>query len=76
MQYNSRRQAIDGTWLPGYWLSNLNLTASKLARGLDVSLGVLNLFNQHYVQPGSDNNWQNALEQDGRSFRVRLDYRY
>jgi iron complex outermembrane receptor protein len=76
LQYSSERQAIDGTQLNGYWLSNLNLIADKWARGLEVSLGLYNLFDQHYEHPGADNNWQKALAQDGRSVRIKFDYRF
>jgi iron complex outermembrane receptor protein len=74
LQYYSKRQAIDGTQLDGYWLSNLNLIADKLAKGLEVSLGLFNLFDANYVHPGSQFNWQNTIEQDGRSVRVKLEY--
>ena len=76
LQYYSKRQTLDGTKLDGYWLSNLNLVADKLARGLEVSLGIYNLFDAHYENPGSDINWQNALQQDGRSIRVKLDFQF
>ena len=76
LQYSSKRQAIDGTRLDGYWLSNLNLVADKWARGLEVSLGIYNLFDAHFAHPGSDINWQNAIEQNGRSVRVKLDYQF
>jgi outer membrane receptor protein involved in Fe transport len=76
LQYSSARQAIDGTDLDGYWLSNLQLSADKWAKGLEVALGFYNLFDARYTHPGSDINWQNALEQDGRSVRVKLDYRF
>ncbi len=75
LQYYSKRQAIDGTQLDGYWLSNLNLIADKWTKRLEVSLGIYNLFDAHYAHPGSDINWQNAIEQDGRSVRVKLEYR-
>jgi iron complex outermembrane receptor protein len=74
LQHYSKRQAIDGTQLDGYWLSNLNLIADKLAKGLEVSLGLFNLFDANYAHPGSQFNWQNAIEQDGRSVRVKLEY--
>lgn len=76
LQYSSKRQTIDGSDLDGYWLSNLNLSTDKLARGLEVSLGVYNLFDARYAHPGSDINWQNALEQDGRSARLKLSYAF
>lgn len=76
LQYSGERQAIDGTDLNGYWLSNLNLNAARWAKGLEVSLGVYNLFDTRYEHPGSDTNWQNALEQDGRSARLKVSYRF
>jgi len=57
-------------------LSNLNLTASNWAKGLEVSLGIRNLFDQHYAHPASFRNWQSALDQDGRSVRAKLEYRF
>ncbi|MBU4235001.1 MAG: TonB-dependent receptor [Proteobacteria bacterium] len=76
IQYYSKRQAIDGTDLDGYWLSNLNLVADEWAKGVEVSLGLYNLFDVRYDHPGSDINWQNALEQDGRSLRLKVVYRF
>lgn len=75
-QYDARRLANDGTHLDGAALSNLNLIADKWAKGLEVSLGIRNLFDQNHQHPGADSNWQNALEQDGRSVRARLEYRF
>jgi len=76
LQYDSRRETIDGTELGGYALSNLNLVADQWARGLEVSLGIFNLFDKRYAHPGADINWQNALEQDGRSVRVKVSYKF
>lgn len=76
LQYDSKRLTNDGTYTDDVWLSNLNLTASNWARGLEVSLGIRNLFDQDYVHPAAGRNWQNVLEQDGRSVRVRLEYRF
>lgn len=68
--------SLDGTDLGGYALSNLQLSTTALAKGLEVSLGVYNLFDKRYAQPGADTNWQNALEQDGRSVRLKASYRF
>ncbi len=76
LQYSSKRQAMDGMDLDAYWLSNLQLSSDKWAKGLEASLGIYNLFNIRYAHPGSDINWQNALEQDGRTLRMKLDYRF
>jgi iron complex outermembrane receptor protein len=76
LQHVARRQAIKGPALDGYWLSNLHLSAARWSKGLEVSLGLYNLFDTRYEHPGSDINWQDALEQDGRSIQVRLRFRF
>lgn len=75
LRYDSRRLSLDGSLLGGYALSNLELSTSALAPGLALSLGLYNLFDKTYAHPGSENNWQNALGQDGRSLRVKASYR-
>jgi iron complex outermembrane receptor protein len=74
LRYDSSRLDLNGTPLGGYALSNLFLSTESLAQGLELSLGVGNLFDKHYAQPASANHWQNSLEQDGRSVRADLHY--
>jgi outer membrane receptor protein involved in Fe transport len=76
LRYDSARTSLSGTELGGYAVSNLTLSFDALARGLELSVGVFNLFDQHYLQPAANTNWQNAFEQDGRSLRLRLSYRF
>jgi iron complex outermembrane receptor protein len=76
LQYNATRQAIDNSSLDSYWLSHLNVIAGKWITGMEVSLGLRNLFDQHYQHPGADTNWQTRLDQDGRSAWLKLDYRF
>jgi iron complex outermembrane receptor protein len=74
LRYDSSRLTLNGTPLGGYALSNLFLSTESLAKGLELSAGVGNLFDKHYAQPASAVHWQNSLEQDGRSVRVDLHY--
>ena len=76
LHYDSRRLSLDGSRLGGYALSNLSLNTEALAKGLDVSLAIYNLFDKRYAHPAADVNWQNAFEQDGRTVRLKLSYRY
>ena len=76
IQYDSQRLSGDGSRLGGYALGNLNLSTQALAKGLDVSVGIYNLFDKRHAQPGADSNWQNAIAQDGRSVRVKLSQRF
>lgn len=75
-RYDSERLTLDGSRLGGYAVSNLHLRTDALANGLELSLSVQNLFDKRYAQPGADINWQNSLEQDGRSLRLQANYRF
>jgi iron complex outermembrane receptor protein len=75
-QYASMRRTEGGAELGGYAVSNLVLTQARVIEGLDASLGVYNAFDKHYADPGATTNWQDAIEQDGRSYRVKFTYRF
>jgi iron complex outermembrane receptor protein len=74
LRYDSSRLSRDGTTLGGYTISNLTLSTDILAKGLELSTGIYNLFGKRYAQPNAAGSWQNAVEQDGRSIRVQLTY--
>jgi outer membrane receptor protein involved in Fe transport len=76
LRYDSGRLSVDGTKLGGHAVSNLHLSTDALARGLELSLNMANLFDKRYAHPGADTNWQNAIDQDGRSVRVQLGYKF
>lgn len=75
-QYDSRRQTLDGNWLAGRGLSHLHLRTDHWWEGAELGLSVRNLFNKRYAVPGGTSNWQNALEQDGRSVRLEALLRF
>ena len=75
-QHSSQRRTLDGTELGGYALSNLHLSTRRLVEGVELSLDINNLFDKRYAHPAAETNWQNALEQDGRSVRVALQYTF
>ncbi|MCL4184069.1 MAG: TonB-dependent receptor [Burkholderiaceae bacterium] len=75
LRYTGERLTLDGTRLGGHVLSHLHLGATALAKRLELTLGIRNLFDKRHAHPGADTNWQNAFEQDGRSVLVGLLYR-
>jgi len=75
-RYDGPRLTLDGATLGGYTLSNVYLSEGSLAKGLEISLAIDNLADKRYAQPASANNWQNALEQDGRSERLKVTYAF
>jgi iron complex outermembrane receptor protein len=74
LQYDSKRQTLDGDWLGGRALSNLHMRTDRWIPGVELGLSVQNLFNKQYSVPGGTNNWQDALAQDGRSVRLEAVY--
>jgi iron complex outermembrane receptor protein len=78
-QYTGSRKKLDGGRLPGYWLTNLTLTGQEILPRLDLSASVYNLFDRSYAVPGAGEHLLggiSAIEQDGRSFRFKLTYRF
>lgn len=76
LQYNAARETLGGSRVAGHALSNLHVRADRVLKGLDLSLGVYNLFDRRTLHPAADTNWQTALEQDGRAWRMRMEYRF
>lgn len=73
-QYVGQRRALLGV-AEGFWLANLNLVSSA-ARDLEVSLGIYNLFDRRYADPGSTEHLQAVIAQDGRRLRLRVAYAF
>ena len=76
LDYDSARRMLDGNETGGYVLSNITLSTHSLASGLELSMSIYNLFDKRYAQPASRTNWQNAIEQDGRSVGIKLSYAF
>lgn len=77
LQYFGERKTLNGPNTDSYFLSNLNLMSDiRWVRGLEASLAIYNLFNEHYLHPVSDSSWHNSLMQPGRTVRFRLEYRF
>ena len=76
LQGMSPRDDLRGGKLNGFWLANATLFSRELVKGLEVSAGVYNLFDQRYRDPAADDFTQNSIPQAGRSFRVKLTYRF
>ncbi len=76
LRFDSPRRTLDGSELGGYVLSNITLGTQSLARGLEISMSIYNLFDKRFAQPGSSTNWQNAIEQDGRNVGIKLSYAF
>jgi iron complex outermembrane receptor protein len=70
-QYMSGRNTTLGGHVGDFVISNLTVFTQKWIKGLELSAGVYNLFDERYFDPGSDTHRQNAIQQDGLTFRIK-----
>jgi outer membrane receptor protein involved in Fe transport len=75
VQYVGRRASLQGE-VGAYWLANFTLSSIRLAKNLEVSASVYNLFDRRYADPGSGEHVQDAIQQDGRNFRLKVGYTF
>ena len=78
LAYDGKRRSPADNAVDAFWLSNLHLVADRWIPGAEVSLSVLNLFDQAYAHPsaGAPIHTMDRLDQDGRSLRLKFDYRF
>jgi outer membrane receptor for ferrienterochelin and colicins len=75
-QYTGQRRTLAGNTLDDFVVVNLTLFSHNLVKGVSVSASVYNLLDTHYRDPGGQEHVQDGIEQDGRSVRLKLTYRY
>lgn len=71
LQYMSGRKTVLGGQVGDYVISNLTVFTQNWVKGLELSAGVYNLFDEQYFDPASDAHKQKAIEQDGLQFRIK-----
>ena len=64
------------TRVGGYTLANLTVFSAKLIKNAEISATIYNLFDRKYADPAGEEFLQEVLEQDGRSWRVKINYRF
>jgi outer membrane receptor for ferrienterochelin and colicins len=78
VQYTSSRLTVQGNSAPGFWVANFTVFSQNIAKGLDLSASVYNLLDKHFADPGNSANFTqpDLLPRDGRSFRLKMTYRF
>ncbi len=76
LRYTGTRKTVRGTDADAFTVTNLTLFGQNVLKGLDLSASVYNLFDEEYADPGSEGHLQDTLEQDGRTFRLKLHYAF
>lgn len=75
-QYRSEAKTLASRETDPFWLMNVTLFSQRFFKGLEASASIYNLFDTRYYYPAAGEHLQDQLEQDGRSFRVKLTYRF
>ena len=75
-RYISSRKTLAGSETEAVWITNLTLFAPRIWKNLDFSASLYNLFDYSYGDPASEDFRQDQIPQDGRSFRIKLTYRF
>jgi iron complex outermembrane receptor protein len=76
LQYLSERATLAGGTVGAYVIPNFTLFSRKVLKGWEVSASVYNAFNQKYEDPASNGQAADTLVQDGRTFRVKVGYKF
>jgi iron complex outermembrane receptor protein len=72
----STGETMNGMDAGGFETVNFTLFSRDLIKNLEFSGSVYNLFDTRYGDPSSPFHLQDIIEQDGRSFRLKLTYRF
>lgn len=67
---------LKGMSLGSFSAANASLFRREIVRNLEVSATVYNVFDRHYRDPASIDLAQSAIEQNGRTFRVKATWKF
>ncbi|PYV24037.1 MAG: hypothetical protein DMG24_12555 [Acidobacteria bacterium] len=76
LQYVSSRRTLEGNYTGAYVVPNFTLFSRNVLKGWEFSASLYNAFDQAYGDPGAEEHRQDIIFQDGRSFRIKLGYRF
>ncbi|SEL96420.1 iron complex outermembrane recepter protein [Syntrophus gentianae] len=76
VQYTSSCKSYKGDRVDDFVIANLTLLSRDLWKNLEISGTLYNLFDEDYGTPASDEHLQSVIPQDGRTFRVKLTYKF
>jgi outer membrane receptor for ferrienterochelin and colicins len=76
LQYMSGVKTLAGNETDDFTVVNLTLFSQKLVKGLELSASLYNLFDTRYSYAAGSGFAQDVIEQDGRTIRIKLTYRF
>ena len=75
-QYTGPVSTLGNNVLGGFSVLNATITGHILRKHLDLSASLYNALNKRYADPGRPEDPEDAIQQDGRTFRVKITYRF
>ena len=75
-RYTSPRLTLADNNASPFYILNMSLFSQRIVKGWELSGHINNLMNQKYGYPGSGEHRQDIIDQDGRTFWVKLKYRF
>lgn len=75
-RYLSKRRTLSGNDTDAVFITNLTFFSQKFVKGWEWAAQMNNIFSNRYADPGSFDHVQDAIAQDGRTFWLKLKYRY
>ena len=76
VQAMSGRRTVDNRNVSAFAICNLTLFSRELTHGVEASVSVYNLFDTHYSDPVAVDFRKRSIEQDGRTFRAKLTFKF
>jgi outer membrane receptor for ferrienterochelin and colicins len=76
LQYVSKRATLAGQSTAAYIVPNFTLFSRNVLKGWELSASLYNAFNGKYSDPTSNGLAEDAIVQDGRSFRIKVGYNF
>jgi outer membrane receptor for ferrienterochelin and colicins len=72
----STSETLPGADAAGFGIVNVTLFSQNIIKNLQFSASVYNLLDHKYGDPATHSHQQDVIEQDGRTFRIKLTYRF
>ena len=76
LQYLSKRATLAGQYAGAYVVPNFTLFTRDVFKRWEISASLYNLFNQKYTDPTGNGLVEDTIVQDGRSFRIKVGYKF
>ena len=76
LQYSSAVQNARGRTTDGFVVANWTFFSRNLIKNLEVSASIYNLFDAKYAHPAGPEHLQEIIQQNGRTFRLKVTHRF